>query len=102
MKDKEITTPYDGEYYPLTINGIKLADAYKQGYELGRQDGIEDAEMKFNFNIRPRLEQEAKQAIIAEVVEWASGYCEHRQGKAGIQNMPRRYCEDCWQSKLKE
>ena len=43
-----------------------------------------------------------KQAGIKEMVEWGSEYCLHRQGKKGIQNMPKRCCEDCWQAKLKE
>ncbi len=68
MKDKEITTPYDGEYYSVASFIPLIVDAYKQGYEFGRQDGIEDAEMKFNFNIRPKLEAEVRK----EVAELAS------------------------------
>jgi len=41
-------------------------------------------------------------AQLKKMVEWADSYCTHRQGKGGIQNMPKRYCEECWQALLEE
>lgn len=46
--------------------------------------------------------REGKAEGRGEVVEWADKYCPHRQGISGIQNMSRRYCEDCWQAQKKE
>lgn len=39
---------------------------------------------------------------LKKVVEWCGEYCTHRQGISGIQNMAKRYCEDCWQVLLEE